>query len=322
MKDLMSFKVPAIAEAIRDLGYKGKAVINEEKMFIESGASGHNFLIYCFPTVEETQFTPDTEIQYLRFRAWWINIEDYVESEIDALCNWYNLNQPFTKLFRQVSNEKSYLNLEADLYVLDGMSSGAFQFLYSKFVSHLEFADKQLQICKRNSKHEIIAQHDRAIQILQDPSADSEEAVNLYRKNSHLGFAGSQNNFGDLFERGEIVPSDNLLAVYWYTRSSERGEPTAYFSLASVLEKSRNNIDALTVATKYAILASEKLPEGKNKSSAIQIRDTLKEILDPEIFEFAEDLAKHFKPIYEEKWTLSDSPGPSVNVMPAPKSVN
>jgi hypothetical protein len=54
-------------------------------MVIESGANGQSFLVYCFSTSEEKTFTPDTEIQYIRFRAWWVNTDGYVKSEIDAL---------------------------------------------------------------------------------------------------------------------------------------------------------------------------------------------------------------------------------------------
>jgi len=148
--------------------------------------------------------------------------------------------------------------------------------------------------------------HNKAVDGVHGIAPNIDEAISLYRQNAYLGYAGSQNNFGDLFESGTGVVKDELLAVYWYTRASERGEPTAYLSLASILAASQSNLDSLTVAAKYAILAAKKLPEGRNKISALQIKDNLQEILSPELYAYAEELAQSFKPIYEEngRWVM------------------
>ena len=64
---------------------------------------------------------------------------------------------------------------------------------------------------------------------------DPAEAFRLYQASADLGFAGAQNNVGDHYERGHVIPQSDVGAVYWYTRAAERGEPTAYLGLASVL---------------------------------------------------------------------------------------
>jgi hypothetical protein len=41
-----------------------------------------------------------------------------------------------------------------------------------------------------------------------------------------------------------------------------------------------------------------------------------------ELYALSESYAADFKPIYEEKWTLSDSPGPKVTVVPGSDLLN
>jgi len=65
-----------------------------------------------------------------------------------------------------------------------------------------------------------------------------EDAARLYRQSADLGFAGAQNNLGDMYEAGQGVPKSEKAAIHWYTRAAERGEPTAYLSLASLLRNS------------------------------------------------------------------------------------
>lgn len=322
MSDLMKFSIPEISEAVKSLGYKAKAIIEDDFALIESAANGRSFVLY--PLVGENNFVPNVEVEALlvRFRAAWYQLDELDESQADALCNWFNTHQPFTKLYRKTYKTSYDLVLEADLYVLDGMSVAAFQNRLQAFISSYEYAMKCLERCSFQDKAEILDRHNKAIEMLHGECDDPSEAVHLYRVNSHIGYAGSQNNFGDLFETGELVEKDELLAMYWYTRASERGEPTAYFSLASMLEKSRDNPDSMVLAAQYAILASEQLPEGKNKTAAIEIKVALKEILSPELYELAKSYAENFRPIYEEKWTLSDAPGPKVNVVAGTGTLN
>jgi len=311
MTEFMKFQVPSIVEAIQNFGFKAKVNEMDNCFFIESATSGLHFYLYCWPEATG-QKDIDGEIYLIRLRGGWYELVDFNETEIDALCNWYNGNQAFTKLYRRNNDSSFDLILEADLFVLDGMSLSSFENRFHRFVIQLEYTNRCFNQCNSINKAEIMHRHNKAVEFMYGVAPDLDAAVSLYRHNSHLGYAGSQNNFGDLFENGSGVPKDDLMAIYWYTRASERGEPTAYLSLAQILEKARDNIDSLTIAAKYAILASEKLPEGKNKMVASQLRDVLKEAVDPVVYEFAQALADSFKPIYEEKWTMSDSPGPTI----------
>ena len=211
MTDFMKFSKANIAEAIRDLGYKGKELVDANVSFIESAASGRSFFVY--PHLPDGEFVSaeSAEASLVRFRAYWPQMDDLGEAQADALCNWFNADQSFTKLFRRTSQTSFGLILEADLYVLDGMSMAAFQNRTEAFITSYEYAMKCLERCTYIDKDEILERHNKAVEILHGAGEDLSEAVKLYRINSHLGYAGSQNNFGDLFEIGEHVEKDELL---------------------------------------------------------------------------------------------------------------
>jgi len=182
----------------------------------------------------------------------------------------------------------------------------------------------RMPVGQTTPKSKLVENHNKALSLLHadGDTGQIEQAIRLYRQNAHLGFAGSQNNFGDLFEDGDLVPKDLLVAMYWYARSSERGEPTAYYSIASLLSASTENIDALVLAAKYATLAADQLPDGKNKLSALQIRETLSEILSKELYEYAQELAKSYQPLIDEPWKMEDVPGPPTISAPGSSLMN
>jgi hypothetical protein len=63
---------------------------------------------------------------------------------------------------------------------------------------------------------------------------DKAKAAELYLQAAKLGFAGSQNNIGWDYFKGEGVPKSLPDAVYWITKSAEQGEPFAYGSLCEI----------------------------------------------------------------------------------------
>lgn len=140
----------------------------------------------------------------------------------------------------------------------------------------------------------------------EDP--DPEEAFRLYQTSADLGFAGAQNNLGDHYERGEAVPQSDVGAVYWYTRAAERGEPTAYLGLASVLGNSNAGDDLLIEALKYAFLAKELLPEGGNKDLATVLQGLIAAKLSRSSHDEFTNRLKNWEPLFQEEYLQSDSP--------------
>lgn len=133
-------------------------------------------------------------------------------------------------------------------------------------------------------------------------------AFRIYQASADLGFAAAQNNLGDYYERGEAVPHSDVGAVYWYTRAAERGEPTAYLGLASVLGNSNAGDDLLVEALKYAFLAKELLPEGGNKDLATVLQGLIAAKLSRSSHDEFIQRVKNWEPLFQEEYLQSDSP--------------
>jgi len=137
---------------------------------------------------------------------------------------------------------------------------------------------------------------------------DDARAALLYAKSAVAGYAGAQNNLGDLYESGHGVPKNDKMAVYWYTRAAERGEPTAYLSLASFLAEGTADPEALVEAAKYAGLAFTFLPEGRNKEQAGSLTESLGKKLGQADKKRVVDLISQWAPLYQEEHLMGDTP--------------
>ena len=133
-------------------------------------------------------------------------------------------------------------------------------------------------------------------------------AVKLYRESAQMGFAGAQNNLGDKYENGLGVPKDPIMAAYWYTRAAERGEPTAYLSLASLLYESSKEPEVLIEAGKFAQLAANTLPPGRNKGEAEKLVNALTNILSDADKYRVLFLVKRWAPLNQERYLMGDKP--------------
>ena len=140
--------------------------------------------------------------------------------------------------------------------------------------------------------------------------ADLAEATRLYKLAAEANYAGSQNNLGDKYQNGTGVPKAAGLAIYWFTRAAERGEPTAYLSLSSYLPELGEDRDTLVQAAKFAVLASRKLHDGKNRSIAESNRANLEKRLSAEDYSQAVMLADKWVPLYREPALMGDAPTP------------
>jgi len=133
-------------------------------------------------------------------------------------------------------------------------------------------------------------------------------AAKFYRESAQMGYAGAQNNLGDKYETGLGVPKDRLMAMYWYTRAAERGEPTAYLSLASLLSDSSSEPEVLIEAGKFAQLAMDALPPGANMASAEKLANALnKKLTEADKYRVL-FLVKRWSPLNQEKYLMGDKP--------------
>jgi hypothetical protein len=155
---------------------------------------------------------------------------------------------------------------------------------------------------------EAIKLHSSAVENIHKPDRASQmDAVGSYMDAAYRGFAGSQNNLGDLYEKGELVPKNDKFAVLWYTRAAERGEPTAYLSLANIFADS-DDLYVATEALKFALLAQKELRGEKNRAKATALVAALSAKLSRELIQAATGMAKAWNPLYQEKRLMGDPP--------------
>lgn len=147
-----------------------------------------------------------------------------------------------------------------------------------------------------------------AIKKLSGADASDDAAARLYAQAADSGYAGAQNNLGDFYETGKGVPKNERLALYWYVRAAERGEPTAYLSLAALLQLQTTDKNALSEALKFAILAYTTLPEGANKMLAQNLTVTISAQLSDAEKTRALELANRWTPLYQEEHLMGDKP--------------
>jgi hypothetical protein len=164
-----------------------------------------------------------------------------------------------------------------------------------------------LNVSILDNKKQARANFNLAIKNRWGPKPSLEEAIRLYRLSADEGFAGAQNNLGDMYEDGSGVPANDKFAVYWYARAAERGEPTAYFSLSTLLPINTDDENVLIETLKFGILAANQLPEGKNKLAARANARSIASRLPQSAIDRAIELSKAWEPLYQEKSLMGDS---------------
>jgi hypothetical protein len=131
-------------------------------------------------------------------------------------------------------------------------------------------------------------------------------ALQLYREAAKRGFAGSQNNLGDMYERGEGLPQkSDPFAVYWYTRAAERGEAFAYWSLFDILSRTAPDRAGLIEALKFGLLAVENLPDGPDREEARKRFREVKARVTKAEFQLATQSARLWEPLERTEAPLS-----------------
>ena len=59
-------------------------------------------------------------------------------------------------------------------------------------------------------------------------------AVKLYTKAAEQGDADAQFNLGDMYEKGDFVPKNDVEAVKFYKKAAEQGHVKAQFNLGQM----------------------------------------------------------------------------------------
>jgi len=298
-----------VANVLQEMGYKGKINFGGEQPVVESATNGARFYVNLYLPLEND---PSKGYQEVQFDTGFSVKRDVNTARLLHICNWFNHTYRFAKVCVG-GNQNRYVTLKADIPVTSNdpkwFESYASSFIYiiGTFIDEVIESD----IFKGDGCTELFSE---AIQLLYGPQCNTPRAIEIYKDCAERGYAGAQNNLGDQYEIGKNLPKSNEFAVYWYARAAERGEPTAYLSLATLFVEHAVNNDMLIEAAKFAILAIEKLPKGWNLKSAENCLDQLKEQLTDVEIEEAAKRAKDWWPLYQEVRLMSDSPRAQVEV--------
>ena len=111
-----------------------------------------------------------------------------------------------------------------------------------------------------------------------------------------IGFAGSQNNLGDQYEKGRGVKKSPADAIYWYTRSALQGEPNAYWSLGLCFADGIGVQKDLVEAYFWLALAVHHMFEGANLEDAKNKIQSIATLMTDEQIDLAISKATVFRP--------------------------
>lgn len=306
MTDAMPVKASPerMAQLLRDQGYKGKVYEVDGIYAVESGADGHPFRLHFYGPSPKEEDAPCTAFQ---IETGWRGVPAHEAVKLIAVCNTFNARARYTTASIVGDSGQPYLCLSWDHYYPEGLTDEHFTFITDIFVSMMGRLYSECKAVTNESRDsEILQRHDAALLAAHGPDRDHAGAARLYRLNADDGYAGSQNNLGDMYETGEGVPQNPLAAVHYYTRAAERAEPTAYLSLATILSEKTDDTEILVEALKFAHLAAAGLPEGHNMADAREAIDLITAKLEEDCILRAHELARQWKPLFVETRTMGD----------------
>lgn len=291
------------AAILQDKGYRAKINDTGRFPFIESAANGLKFFVNFLYAKDDDPSNGYEDIQFdAGFTIGWdVNINRLLH-----VVNQFNQAYRFAKV--SISNgSQPILMIKFDMH-LSGEVEQSFNYNVGFFIHMIGCFVEEIVETDVFKGDGCVELHNDAIQLMFSAKRDPEAAIALYRRAAELGFAGSQNNLGDQYETAKTLPKSNEFAVYWYTRAAERGEPGAYFSLATLFSEIAVDNDMLLEAAKFAILALEKKLEDSNLKPAEDCLELLKARLTEDELQVAHDRANQWQPLYQEKRLMSDAP--------------
>jgi hypothetical protein len=297
---------PAIAaEALQDLGYRGKIEIKDGWAYVYSAALGADFRVTLYSAGPTDRDTPCRSCQ---FRTGFRLSSRTDMTVLGERCREYNEAKRFGKAYSYWFHGELFVAMEMDVITTNSDARGLLSEAAGPFIGGMASFLRDVLEDLPEPTAGSIDKLNRSIGLVRGSPEQLAEGVALLAEASADGFAGAQNNYGDYFERGRGVPKSELFAIYWYTRAAERGEPTAYLSLASLLSENGAGPVMLLEAQKFALLAFHFLPEGTNRETAKYLIGSIGEAMTEEQRDAAFEAAKAWRPLYQETVCLSDTP--------------
>ena len=293
-----------VATVLQDFGYRG--LVDEDNQCVHSAAMGLDFRVVLHGLIEGDANEGEYE-SYLFDMGLYCSVPVPL-SRIISRCNDLNRYYRYTKFFGgQNDAGRSYAAIQMDVQA-DVTDDQTLLRNCETFISMAVVLRELINTVENEGNQDAISEHSKAVGLMQGTADDQVRACELYWYSANKGFAGALNNLGDLYERGLNLPQSQAVAAYWYGRAAERGEPTAYLSLATLLLDVAEDNWMHIEAAKFALLAVEYLVEGTNKALAQDALDRLETLLPDDAMDVAKAMASRWEPLFQEPNLMSDKP--------------
>jgi TPR repeat protein len=165
-------------------------------------------------------------------------------------------------------------------------------------------------LLKSANRGHAIALHDMGV-IFRDAEfgvrQDFQRAFKMFSHSAELGFAGAQNNLGDLYENGFGTDKSYGDAMYWYLQAAQQGEPTAYLGLGTLFAKGYGVTKDPVKATYWLSLASLYIDGENNKTESFALLKDQLSLLSAVDKNKVKIQVKKFRPYRQERNLLTDS---------------
>ena len=308
-----------VAALLQDMGYRGKVQRSERGFRVETAASGFSLSVFFY--------NEETLEEGVGFRSYMIYLAVTAGPGADIpriaeACNSLNDEFRYAKLVLDRNGRSPYVSLQIDFRVTGSDVGAHFTEDFEFFLFTMNKVNDRILSTRAFHGSDRGDKHNAAIRNLFVAGGDAAEAVRLYREAADDGYAGSQNNLGDQYESGGVVTANTIYAAYWYTRAAERGEPTAYLSLSTLLSSTSEDPEVLVDAAKFAILAIDQLPGERNRTVARKCLDGLTEQLSEQDLDRARTLARSWAPLFQETHLMSDKPEVADHLPDGPRQVH
>jgi len=148
---------------------------------------------------------------------------------------------------------------------------------------------------------------------------DHHQAMAWYRKAADQGDTVSQLVLGTLYAEGRDVRQDDRQAAAWYQKAANQGYAPAQFNLGTMYFQGRGVAQNYIEAYAWFILVAAN-GDSQQKESAIQIRDSLQQILTPGQIAAGQERARVLQAGIERQGKLAKTPAgqaPSPDMAPS-----
>ena len=138
---------------------------------------------------------------------------------------------------------------------------------------------------------------------------DPQKSAEYYLRAAKLGFAGSQNNVGWAYYKGDGITRSIPDAVFWITRAADQGDSAAYGSLCEMHAAGDTFAKDDIEAYKWCRLAVDQETEGHARDNDIKLLKALIDKMSVDDIKKAQYLADQWAPLRQTIGKMGDVVG-------------